>query len=257
MKIVILSDLHREIWKHWFPDIDYGDPDVVCFLGDIGNGTEPLDYMKEVKTKYDCEILYVVGNHEFYHHQYDTMLVDIKTKAEEFGIRVLDNETVEINGHHFIGATCWTDYEVQPTVPAAMAMVVAKDGINDHRLIEWNMDEMFTPQHALEMNKVSKAFIFDEIDRVGRDKAIVLTHHSPTKLSIASQFMGSPLNGAFCSDWDDLINEQGPRLWAFGHTHSDLDIEIGETRIVARQLGYPGERVQTGQPPFKPLEIVI
>jgi len=256
MKIVLLSDLHREIWKDRFPEINYGNPDIICFAGDIGNGVEPLEYMNTVKDQYGCQVVYVAGNHEFYGHEYISMMETLKNTADDNGIILLDNDIKEIDGFAFIGATCWTDYEVEVTYPPAIAMAAAEHGINDHYRIRWDSN-LFRAAQALKMNKVSKNFIFDAISQYGRDSSIVVTHHAPTRLAIASQFVGSPMNGGFCNGWDKLIDEAGPKLWMFGHTHSDLDVMIGDTRIASRQLGYPGERRQTGQSPFEVMEFVI
>jgi len=257
MLLAIVSDLHMEIWKQWFPEIDYGDADVVVFLGDIGNGTDPLHMMKKVKdAKEGREVIYIIGNHEYYKHNFAVMNENIHELAEEFGIILLDKGTVKIGGVTFIGATLWTDYEINTTVPKVIAMAAAKTGINDHRVIHTD-EGLFSPEQAAEMNAEEKEFIFSEIAKAGRDDCVVLTHHAPSKLCVAPEFIGSPLNGAFCNEWDDQITEDGPLLWAFGHTHWDVDFELGHTRVVSRQLGYPGERVSTKQPPFEPLLIVI
>ena len=248
-----------EIWKHWFPEIDYGDADVVAFLGDIGNGLQPLEMMKEVmEAKEGRKVIYIIGNHEYYGHELNDMNQKIRDKAKEYGIIILDDATHEIDGITFIGATLWTDYEVDPTMPTTAAMAVAARGINDHRVIRnAKTGTMFSTRDALTLNEYAKQFVFDEIEKAGRENCVVLSHHSPTKQGIAPQFEGSPLNGAFNNDWDDLIKEKGPRIWAYGHTHWDIDLMIGDTRVVSRQLGYPGERVQTKQGEFEPLEIVL
>lgn len=255
MKISIVSDLHMEIWKEKFPQIDYGDADIVCFLGDIHKGSHALEMMAEVKeAKEGREVFYIVGNHELYRFEYHAMMKEIKERASARGIIVLENEVFQKDGFTFIGATCWTDYEFDPQHNASYVMVQAAWNMNDHYLIDWN-DEKFKPQHAKQLNDVSKQFIFNAIAEHGNDKSIVLTHHAPTKHAVAPRFHGDPLNGAFCNNWDDLIRENGPKLWAFGHTHFDVDIDVGDTRVVARQLGYPGERMHTSQGDFEPLFI--
>jgi len=40
--------------------------------------------------------------------------------------------------------------------------------------------------------------------------------------------------------------KQKPNLWVFGHTHGNVDITLGETRIVSNQRGYIPEAPSEG-----------
>lgn len=63
MKLHILNDLHTK-----FEDFDppVTDTDAVVLAGDIGIGMAGLSW---AKTRFsDKTVIYVPGNHEFYHH---------------------------------------------------------------------------------------------------------------------------------------------------------------------------------------------
>jgi len=70
---------------------------------------------------------------------------------------------------------------------------------------------------------------------------VVVTHHAPAAASIAPRFVGKPLNAAFASRLDDLIENGRPSLWVHGHTHSSFDYRLGQTRVLCNPRGYPGE----------------
>lgn len=264
MKLAIVSDLHLEIWKDKFPDIDYGDADIVIFAGDIGNGTDAFEYMAKVKnSKPGRIVLFVSGNHEFYRHEYSQLLFEMKEAAKKHGIIWLDNSATEINGYAFIGSILWTDYKIgEPIYVAPLAKKTAAINLNDHRMIRFqdgdhNDSLMFTTDQAEAINKRDKQFVFDAIEQYGRDRSIVITHHAPVKEAVAPQYQGDPLNGAFVNGWNEEVAEKGPKLWVHGHTHWDTDVIVGETRVVSRQLGYPGERYHNGQTPFEPMKIEL
>jgi hypothetical protein len=61
------------------------------------------------------------------------------------------------------------------------------------------------------------------------------------------------LNGAFASDLDDIIiAHPNLKVWCFGHTHSLIDITVGETRLITNPRGYAGyeQRVKEFDPSF-------
>ena len=66
---------------------------------------------------------------------------------------------------------------------------------------------------------------------------VVVTHHGPSRLSIAPQYEGHPLNPCFVSDLLASFFER-PVLWIHGHVHNSLDYQLGNARVVANPRGY-------------------
>jgi Icc-related predicted phosphoesterase len=84
---------------------------------------------------------------------------------------------------------------------------------------------------------------------------VVVTHHLPASSSIAKRYANDPLNPAFASSLESLIEAYRPVLWIHGHTHQPLDYELFGTRVVCNPRGYPGEHVRNG---FRPdLTVVV
>lgn len=46
------------------------------------------------------------------------------------------------------------------------------------------------------------------------------------------------LNSAFASEYGELIADSRIDAWIYGHSHTNIDTEIGGTRIICNQMGY-------------------
>lgn len=85
----------------------------------------------------------------------------------------------------------------------------------------------------------------------------VVTHHLPTLAVVASQHKGSVLNSAFATELGDFIVNSRIDYWIYGHSHTNIDSTIGNTRIVSNQLGYvySKEHLKNGFDPSKVFEL--
>jgi len=57
-------------------------------------------------------ILYVPGNHEYHRTDLDAGRRRLARECEACGITLLDENSIEIDGVHFIGAALWTDFRL-------------------------------------------------------------------------------------------------------------------------------------------------
>lgn len=64
---------------------------------------------------------------------------------------------------------------------------------------------------------------------------MVVTHHLPTLQVVAAHHRGSVLNSAFASEYDNLIANSRIDAWIYGHSHTNIDTEIGGTRVISNQ----------------------
>ena len=85
----------------------------------------------------------------------------------------------------------------------------------------------------------------------------MVTHHLPTLSVVAPQHKGSVLNGAFATELGDFIADSRIDVWIYGHSHTNIDTVIGNTRIVSNQLGYIcyNEHLTNGFDPNKIIKI--
>ncbi len=234
MKILSYSDLHLEFQHEWAlpPALD---GDVLILAGDIITFKE-FTPLKELLRDWRKPVLFVAGNHEYYTgkpmREHDEQF-GIWLKTELPQVHFLRNEPISLGGVNFFGGTMWTDFQAGD----ANAMRYAATSMNDFRLIRDN--GIFTPE-------VSRAHHWEFIDalevwfaRQLSGPRVVITHHAPVK-NPKSQHLESPLQPAFVAcDMKAVIETHTPALWIYGHSHECDAQELGYTRILSNQLGYP------------------
>ena len=104
----------------------------------------------------------------------------------------------------------------------------------------------FTPEDSAQFHEADKAWLVSELRNTFKGSTVVVTHHLPATASIASRYRNDPLNPAFASRLEDIIEECRPELWIHGHTHVPCDYEIFSTRVVCNPRGYPSESSRSG-----------
>lgn len=238
MKLHVLSDLHTEFENFSPPDTG---ADVVILAGDIGVGRGGLDWAEYNFA--DKPAIYVPGNHEYYDH--DLSLIDELQSASSDNIRILNNDTVILDGVRFLGCTLWTDFRLYGEGEAWFSRHRARQSIQDFASIR-NGDRRFTPDDSVTLHEASRAWLESELKKEFEGPTVVVTHHLPAAMSVAKQFANDPLNPAFASRLEDAIEKHRPELWIHGHTHVSCDYKLFDTRIVCNPRGYPGESRRRG-----------
>ncbi|HUF74458.1 MAG TPA: metallophosphoesterase [Gammaproteobacteria bacterium] len=241
MKLHILSDLHTEFADFGPPETD---ADAVILAGDIGVGLEGLRWA--ARHFPDRPIVYVPGNHEFYGHDI-ALTRSLKSEAPR-NISVLSDDRLVLDGVRFLGATLWTDFKLHGEAEAWFARQRARQSMNDFTNIRHG-ERNFRPEDSVALHEASRAWLASELERAFDGPTVVITHHLPASRSIAKRYANDPLNPAFASSLEGLIEEHQPTLWVHGHTHQPFDYELFGTRVVCNPRGYPGEHGHIG---FRP-----
>ncbi len=233
MKLHLLSDLHTEFCEFSPPS---ANADVVILAGDIGVGLDGIEWAARQFPK--VPVIYVPGNHEYYGH--DIALIDDLVKKSAANIHVLNNDKVVLDGVRFIGSTLWTDFKLHGEGEAWFARQRAKRSVEDFAAIR-NSDRAFTPEASVDLHEESRAWIEAELKVKFDGPTAVVTHHLPAAMSVANQYANDPLNPAFASRLEKIIEKFRPELWIHGHTHVPCDYELFGTRVVCNPRGYPRE----------------
>jgi len=128
----------------------------------------------------------------------------------------------------------WTDFAQEN----ALAMIHARQNMNDFRLIR-NLDgSVFSPEDSVTLHRRFVKELLAWLNEKPEGPCVVITHHAPV-INPHTKYKSSPLQPAFNSlDMQEIIEAYQPDFWFYGHTHECDDQNIGRTRIISNQLGY-------------------
>lgn len=159
------------------------------------------------------------------------------------------NQVLRIDDTDFIMSTFWSHIE-----PADEYFVWK--GLNDFRQTMYKgkllQTEAYNQMHDFCLGHIKKSLAESTAEHI-----VVVTHHLPTLQVVAPQHKGSVLNSAFASEYGDLIGNSRINAWIYGHSHTNIDTEIGSTKVICNQMGYAfeNEHVINGFDPGKFLTI--
>jgi predicted phosphodiesterase len=271
MKIALASDVHLE-----FGDLDIvndQDAQVLILSGDICVAAD-LDMRDRRQTemgfaRYRSErfhdfferctanfphVIYVMGNHEYYHSDFATALDEMRRKLAHLpNLYILEREVKTIDDVTFIGGTLWTDMNKQDP----LTLYHMRTMMNDFRVIQNSAVPVhfktqegefktrvgkFSPEDAVTEHVKMKEYIQVVTAFLGENpnKYVVVGHHAPSRRSTHEMYAhDTVMNGGYSSDLDQFIEDRPQiRLWTHGHTHHPFDYVVGETRIVCNPRGY-------------------
>lgn len=278
MKIAVASDIHLE-----FGDLDLENTEgaeVLILSGDICIAAD-LDmrdrrqtemgfarwrsemfheFFERCATKFP-HVIYVMGNHEYYHSDFATALHDMRRKlAHLTNLYILEREVKVINDVTFIGGTLWTDMNNLDT----LTLYHMRTMMNDFRVITNSTTPVhfktqegefktrvgkFSPEDAVAEHVKMKQYIQSVIQGNHDKKYVVVGHHSPSRTSTHEMYADDTImNGGYSSNLDEFIEDHPQiKLWTHGHTHYPFDYMIGETRVVCNPRGYIGHEEQASE----------
>jgi predicted phosphodiesterase len=233
MKLNILSDLHLGLGTLPPPA---NDADVVVLAGDIARPANSIEWARQ----FEQPVLYVPGNHEFYGSSIAGTIGELRELTRHLNIHILSGDAAIVDGVRFLGATLWTDFELYPEPERrAAAVASALRYVRDFtRITGDDAGEPFTPQMSIELHRRARAWLEAQLVQPFDGSTVVITHHAPSRGSVHSRFAGSPVNPAFVSDAEALMDGRHAALWLHGHTHDSFDYRINGTRVVCNPRGY-------------------
>lgn len=230
MKLQIYSDLHNEFSPFEAAPID---ADVVILAGDIDLNSRGVKWANEV---FQCAVIYVCGNHEFYGGHLDRTLQQMKDVAMPH-VHVLENEVLILDQTRFLVTTAWTDYSSTGDVVAAKR--VAWEWMNDFTVIRTEANfRRLCPDDLIAKSKAAYAWLSHELEKPFSGKTVVVTHHAPALDHVGDDHPGH-LIAAYANDWPELLVKAD--LWVYGHTHVAADFFKNGCRVISNPRGYPNQ----------------
>lgn len=238
MKIRILSDLHLEFTNYEPKTLPSCGEDLVVLSGDIGVGVRGVEWaMRAIQ---DRPVVYVLGNHEFYEHDWDVLIGDARACSTGSNVYILEDQSLDWNGIRVLGCSLWTDFRCMGAMVQGFAMAMAEREMMDFRLIRKKPHiSRLSPRDTILRCERSYRWLEREIASADRP-LLVVTHHAPTLRTAHPGFLLAPSNAAFSNDFDSLIKPPVV-AWVHGHTHYSCEEEVNGIRVITNQRGYPGE----------------
>jgi Icc-related predicted phosphoesterase len=242
MRLWVFSDLHLEFAQVKTP-LKIPDADVCVAAGDIHarGAYRSIKWLAEHVCPH-MPVIFVCGNHEFYQ---SSIIEGIYRGAEAASavpnLHFLENGFVEIGDVMFSGQVLWTDFELMGSV--RFAMEYAEEVMNDYTQIAYTKKPFVRMRaaHSTRLHFESRRVLTSFLDQNRSRRTVVVSHHAPSRRSIAPQYASDITSAAFASDLEPLILEKGPALWVHGHVHHRFDYSIGGTRVLCNPRGYPDE----------------
>ncbi len=263
MKIRVYSDIHLDSKLHrtgqfWYPkELENDNETVLVLAGDIASGLvafEKFEYRMNDGTIINInepwivtmsrrfkDVIVVLGNHDNW-YQFDLMYdaEEIKNAVKNLGllnVHVLEKDSVMIDGICFIGTTMWTNItDPVYAMPATINRTMTYDGhikVGRNELAScWN-----------DVHKRCYDFLETELKRCYDNgiPAIVVTHHVPSETLLNTKYAGFKSNQYFFTSAEKLMDEYGPLMWFYGHTHYPNSKMIFDTLCINNAVGYFSE----------------
>ena len=234
-RLHILSDLHNEFQP--FEPVTT-DADVVILAGDIATKARAVQWAASAFGS--LPVVLVAGNHDLWGSSIPRGYEKMREAARGTNVHVLQNEQVVIAGTRFLGCTLWTDYRLTGNQPLAM-WDARQRMTRDFKKIRNPVFGRTSPAFMRDEHVKSIRFLTEQLAQPFPGKTVVVTHHAPTGASITEQFRAdgqSHLNAAYASNLEQMMGGDAVQLWAHGHTHSNVDVEIAGTRVICNPRGY-------------------
>lgn len=264
LRILLFSDIHLEHQPNWSLPDSFPDYDVCIAAGDIdGSPARSIRRLASSPGLRGKPIVFTPGNHEYYGNILEDAIAEGRAAAAETGVHFLNADSVTITGVNFVGATLWSDYDLFGN--RELGMYAAANGMNDHKRIKRRAIRpghpgkfKFAPKEAAWHHARQRAYIEDELRRSSGYPIVVVTHHAPSTKSLAKQSCSDPLNAAYASNLEPVIERCGPDLWVHGHIHGSVDYRVGATWIRSNPKGYgPGGGLRNIENPAFDPQLII
>lgn len=242
--LTVFSDLHREFstnsndgrhrwfWNNPAYKIPNADGANLCVLaGDIIAGNNSTDFFDTFCDRFE-DVIMVAGNHEAYQAYYEDVQERLRAyDAKRSNFHYLERDTVTIRKQRFVGCTMWYKGDL-----------TRSESMNDFRRIKMRNSRFGS--WVFEYAAHSVQWLYDTT----QSDDVVITHMLPCSSAVDQEWRGHPLNCYYYNDGDQVIEDKRPKLWIHGHSHSSLDIMLGNTRILRNPRGYPNEMNARWQP---------
>ena len=239
MHFQLVSDLHLaydHIENAYEDPMQYIKPSskYLILAGDVGS----LYHYSALRASLEriCEhfkaVLYVAGNHEYYVQKSsdERLLIDdlssrLHSLSDVKRLYVLDRESAIVDHVCFVGCTLWS----KPY------MCIPKYIVRIHGIT----DTLYETLHRNDLNYISTMMDYCRRKKL---RMVVITHHSPSFNTIENRKNRSKRPTLYATDLHKYIKHP-IEVWCHGHTHNNMDINVGGIPVLSNQRGKTSENI--------------
>lgn len=256
----ITSDVHLEQFMHqtvpvgvnWaeylVPTKDQDAESILILAGDICEFqyvTHFANAFKTIAQRFKA-VIWVPGNHEYCGSPAISIgretFFYYKELLRRYGnIHLLDNCSVTVEGIKFYGATLWTNYNDSPI--AANICAGMWDFRHGRVTPTGEATRATRPADYVTLHENAKAKLVSQLAR--KEELVVISHFAPSHQSMHQKYKNQTpfeINYHFVNNLDSIIEESPEiKLWIHGHTHTQFDYVVGQTRVICNPKGFPDE----------------
>ncbi|WP_020526316.1 metallophosphoesterase [Flexithrix dorotheae] len=236
MKIQYCSDLHLEISENTLflarnKIVPVGD--VLILAGDITYLDEQRfqnPFFDELSDQFE-RVFMIPGNHEFYGGK-DVSILDMPLeKRIRENVYLYNNQCLEYGGVVFVFSTLWSMIQLK------FGKFISEN-MADFKYIHADGQPLTIEYYNL-LHQRAFQFLERAVAQNAGKKIVVVTHHLPSPLCNAPEFMNTPMNDAFCVNLNNFIESNSIDFWIYGHSHRNvLPQMLNGTQLLTNQLGY-------------------
>ena len=255
-QLQIMSDLQLETpaARPTYEEFDI-QPECQCLalLGDIGNVSDSrlFDFFERQLRRFET-VMFLLGNHEPYGTSFSKAVEAVRDFEEKAKQRQYNPDDSARGKFIFLNRTRYDLSESLTVLGCTLFSSIipeqhstATQFVSDFCQIEdWAVDR-HNSAHQRDLKWLNSE-VFACAQQEPKRTIVVLTHYSPTVLAQASDLRhvrdDTQIRSAFTTDLSSQVcwTSQAVKLWAFGHTHFNCDLQDPQTkkRIVTNQKGY-------------------
>lgn len=239
MTIQYLSDLHLEFkdnveFLRQLPRKVTGD--ILIVAGDTmyldDDTMKNSEFIRWAANNYE-RVLLIPGNHEYY-GDHDLSATDDSWELKlSSNVSYYNNNVVTIGNTDIIMSTLWSYIPLEYRQPIGFFL-------NDFHRIQYQGRKFTTDDYNFEHAK-SLDFLKRAVARSKARHRIVVTHHVPTRFCSPKKLRvirDGTLSDAFTVDLTEYIDSAQIDYWIYGHSHLNIGVELGRTKVTSNQLGY-------------------
>lgn len=259
------TNIFRDKIKEYVAELTKNkNADTVIIAGDLGHRlTQTIVFLTEMNNVYK-NVMFVTGNHDLYlisnsiaeHFKYNSFNLkqELKNWADlQSNIHMLDGNSINIDGFTIAGtAMTWDMTHYLSKEPKGTEKDVIElwiDYMNDAKYImegavHKSYEGMYSSYKMQPTHKPLDYFNKEYSKLLSIQEAdVIVSHYAPLKYPMLHRFEVDAGTTFYYFNGREILDKLNPKVWIFGHTHSEIEFQYADTKLLCNPKGYPMENM--------------